>query len=128
MRKSMLILPTLLLAGCQTFGPTWSEVSGARYHRIEMHRTQTIIQAVDGKTAIPLQGRDQVVRAAPGKRVVTLRAAPLQPAAIREPDSERFVVDLAPCRRYYVNAQYESATATSWTPVIDFVEPIAGCT
>ena len=32
-----------------------------------------------------------------------------------------------PCRRYYVNAQWDSRIGSQWTPVIDEIERIPGC-
>ena len=37
------------------------------------------------------------------------------------------VIDVQPCKRYYVNAQYESPASPDWKPVIDYVWDIAGC-
>ena len=36
-------------------------------------------------------------------------------------------LDLEPCKRYYLNAQFANPVAPTWTPVVDYVEPIAGC-
>jgi hypothetical protein len=36
-------------------------------------------------------------------------------------------LDIAPCKRYYLNAQFESGGGVDWKPVVDYVEPIAGC-
>jgi hypothetical protein len=32
-----------------------------------------------------------------------------------------------PCKRYYINAQFDNPVEPSWTPVVDHVETIAGC-
>ena len=37
---------TALLAGCQTWGPTWSELSGDRYTRIDPDRRPAILVRV----------------------------------------------------------------------------------
>ena len=125
MRKVALVLLPLVLAGCQTWGPTWSEVAGARYHRTELNRSPTIIENVDGKT--PLEsGRYRVARIEPGKRLITLQGVPLRPGwqgVLKE-----YTLDAQPCRRYYINAQFDGPLSPSdWKPVIDYVEPIAGC-
>jgi hypothetical protein len=36
-------------------------------------------------------------------------------------------LDLEPCKRYYVNAQFDAPGQPRWEPVVDYVEPIAGC-
>ena len=127
MRKMVLILVPLALTGCQTWGTTWSEVSGSRYTRIDITRSATIVQEIDGRTAVPILGRDRWVRLDPGKRAVTLRALPILASDIRDPGIERVMLDIEPCKRYYLNAQFDSPTAKTWKPVVDYVEPIAGC-
>ena len=37
------------------------------------------------------------------------------------------MLDVEPCKRYYINAQFENPITPTWTPVIDYVESIAGC-
>ena len=32
-----------IVAGCQTWGPTWSELSGARYTRVDPDRERAIL-------------------------------------------------------------------------------------
>ena len=36
-------------------------------------------------------------------------------------------LDLEPCKRYYLNAQFENPVDRTWKPVVDYVESIAGC-
>ena len=35
---------------------------------------------------------------------------------------------IEPCKRYYINAQFATPIGPTWTPVVDYVEDIAGCT
>ncbi len=44
------------------------------------------------------------------------------------PTLQAMQLDVEPCKRYYINAQFDNASVTQWKPVIDYVEPIAGCT
>ncbi len=37
------------------------------------------------------------------------------------------MLDVEPCKRYYINAQFENNVSIDWTPVIDYVDTIAGC-
>ena len=37
------------------------------------------------------------------------------------------VLNVEPCKRYYINAQFKNTIATEWTPVIDYVETISLC-
>lgn len=126
MRTTMLLLLPLALAGCQTWGPTWSEVSGARYYNLtELNRSPTIIENIDGKGAFPIS-RYQPIKIEPGKRELTLQGVPLRPGW--QGTLQKLTLDAEPCRRYYINAQFDGPLSPSdWKPVIDYVEPIAGC-
>ena len=125
MRRTMLLFLPLALAGCQSWGPTWSEVAGTRYYRAELNRSPTIIENVDGRT--PLEsGRYRVARIEPGRREIMLQGVPLRPGW--QGVLKAYTLDAQPCRRYYINAQFDGPLSPSdWVPVIDYVEPIAGC-
>ena len=36
-------------------------------------------------------------------------------------------LNIEPCKRYYVNAQFAGPVGPDWRPVVDEVESIAGC-
>jgi len=36
-------------------------------------------------------------------------------------------LNIEPCKRYYINAQFQDPVRPEWTPVVDEAEPIAGC-
>ena len=36
-------------------------------------------------------------------------------------------MDIAPCKRYYINAQFDGSVGPEWKPVIAYIERIAGC-
>ena len=40
---------------------------------------------------------------------------------------EEFVLDIEPCKRYYLNAQFESNLSPRFEIVVDQVETIPGC-
>lgn len=126
MRKTTLLLLPLALAGCQTWGPTWSEVSGTRYYnRTELNRSPTIIETVDGRSERPT-GYDRSIRIEPGKRLLTLQGVPLRPGW--QGYVKEFTLEAQPCQRYYINAQFDGPLVPSdWKPIVDYVEPIAGC-
>lgn len=126
MRRTMLLLLPLALAGCQTWGPTWSEVSGTRYYnRTELNRAPTIIETIDGRSERPT-GYDQPIKIEPGKHELTLQGVPLRPGW--QGTLKPYTLDAQPCTRYYINAQFDGPLSPSgWKPVIDYVEPIAGC-
>jgi hypothetical protein len=109
----------LIGAGCQTWGPTWSEVTGVRYHRAIADRWPARIVAV---------GNDAVFqtpyKVAPG----TYRLAVESPRHDGFPGTIlEMTLNIEPCKRYYVNAQFAGPVGPDWRPVVDEVESIAGC-
>ena len=130
MRRIALILVPLgvaSLAGCQTWGPTWSEVSGYRYTRTELNRSAVVIETVDGRTPLDFQeGGYRVAKIQPGSRFLTITGVPLRPGW--QGQLQEYTLDAKPCMRYYINAQFADPLSPSdWKPVIDYTEPIAGC-
>ena len=121
MRKLLLLSLPVVLAGCQTWGPTWSEVTGVKWYDNEAYRRPAIIERIAG--ASPL--RTVVVKVEPGRRELTLRGT--DPGWIDGGGRHDLVIEMLPCKRYYVNAQYQSKASPDWTPVVDYVWDIAGC-
>jgi len=121
MRRSLCLASMLLLAGCETWGPTWSEVSGARYyHRTELHRLPAVIAAIDDRGAFPTKP----IKIEPGRHEIRLEGTlPGWHGATEE----TMVLTLEPCKRYYLNAQYANNIQPRFTPIVDYVEDIAGC-
>ena len=69
MRKLTLLLAPVLLAptlltGCQTWGPTWSELTGARYNVTIANRRPAIIDRVDDHGAFP---NPNLIKVEPGR-------------------------------------------------------------
>ena len=124
MRKTMLlgISLTLTLTGCQTWGPTWSEVTGARWNTTIVNRRPAIIERVDDQGAFATYP----VKIEPGNRRLVLSAP--APGWTGGSQLRVMMLDAEPCKRYYVNAQFENPLEPSFMPIIDYVEGIAGCT
>ena len=61
--KLLLLVPALLgatlLPGCQTWGPTWSELTGQRYNVTIMNRRPASINMVDNQGAFVDPNLDQ---------------------------------------------------------------------
>ena len=111
----------LSLAGCATFGPTWSEISGDRYHRTILDRRPALVEKIDGYSAYA----HYPIKVEPGVHEIELQGPALNwpgGAPLRT-----ITLTLEPCKRYYLNAQFDNRVQPTWTPVVDFVEPIAGC-
>ena len=118
-----LVLP-LLLAGCATWGPTWSEVTGQRFTRTNINRFPAIIESIDGGSAFV----SDPIRIQPGLRRVQLQGPSMAMGRAGGGDLVNFELNAEPCKRYYLNAQMRNNLQTEFEPVIDFVETIAGCT
>jgi hypothetical protein len=127
MRKLyLLLMPAMLLpaflTGCQTWGPTWSEITGQRYNVTIVNRRPAIIDRVDDRGAFP---DPNLIRVEPGPhRLVVQGPAPGWPGG---PPLHVMNLNVEPCKRYYINAQFDTTITTQWTPVVDYVETIPGC-
>jgi hypothetical protein len=119
MRTMAVMAGALLACACQTWGPTWSEVTGIRYHRAMADRWPARIVAV---------GSDAVFqtpyRVTPGAYRVAVESPRHDgfPGTIQELD-----LKIEPCKRYYINAQFDGPVGPNWRPVVDETETIAGC-
>ena len=103
----------------EKWGPTWSEVTGAQWSRTKLNLTGAIIKSIDGRSET-----DRIVKSEPGKRTIVVQS----PARKGLSGTDATIdLDLAPCKRYYVNAQFKSAAGRDWEPVIAMVESVAGC-
>jgi hypothetical protein len=125
MRRTLLLAPVLLplLAGCQTWSAPWSEVTGRRYAtgEIVQHRRPAVIERVDDQGAFV----SDPVKIEPGRHRLVLGApAPGWPGGA---ELKVYMLDAAPCKRYYMNAQFRNSVEREWSPVLDYAEDIAGC-
>lgn len=120
-------LAAVLLAGCQTWGPTWSEVTGQRFHVATMNTSPIIINLIDGNGAFP-NAPGAPIWIEPGRHRFTVTAVPLSGGWSGGTDLVEFDLDVEPCKRYYMVARFENPLGPSYTPFIDNMEAIAGCT
>ena len=111
----------LVAAGCQTWGPTWSELSGDRYTSTIPDRRPAILIAA-GDDSI---GSTVPYKLAPGS--YDIRVQSLRHDGFRG-SIETIHLNVEPCKRYYINAQFEDPVRPTWKPVVGYVETIAGCT
>ena len=115
-----LVLATIALdASAARWGPTWSEVTGNLISKTHKHRTAAIIKQIDGK-----YDSSRVVKVEPGKRTIVVQSPMRKGFSGTDATME---LDLKPCKRYYINAQFKSGSGTAWEPVIEHVEKIPGC-
>ena len=122
MNKLLLFAIALGVGGCATYGPTWSEISGNRYNRTILDRQPALIANVDG--ASYARSARYPIKVEPGQHEILLEGvAPSWPST----PLQKLALNLEPCKRYYLNAQFDNRVQPTWTPVVDYVEPIAGC-
>ena len=114
-----LAFATASAAAAAKWGPTWSEVTGNLWSRAQMNREAAVISKVDGKSET-----SRVVKVESGKRTVVVRAPMRKGFSGSDVTME---LDLEPCQRYYINAQFRSGSGPDWEPVIAKVESISGC-
>jgi hypothetical protein len=118
--KLALAVATIAVTGCQTWGPTWSELTGTRYTAVEPDRRPAILIRAGSETI----GSVTPFRIDPGTYEIQVQS----PVHNRFPGSIKTMsLIVEPCRRYYINAQFADPVRPDWTPVIDYVETIAGC-
>jgi hypothetical protein len=119
--KLIAALLAFLAGGCATYGPTWSEISGERYHFTILNRRPAIIERVDGYSSYA----QYPIKVEPGRHEIVMQGpAPRWPGGTA---LHTMTLDLEPCKRYYLNAQFDNPITPNWTPVIDYVDTIAGC-
>jgi hypothetical protein len=114
-----MLLVSATAAHSAMWGPTWSEISGSQYHKTIMDRRAAIIKSVDGRSYT-----DRIVKIEPGRHAIIVQS--IKRKGFRGSDVT-MELDIAPCKRYYLNAQFASSVGPEWEPVIDYVEDIAGC-
>jgi hypothetical protein len=120
--KLMIALAPLFIAGCQSWGPTWSELTGARYYNLTTFDRQAgVIVGIDNDGA---QIRHPI-RVEPGTHRVVMQSP--RHGGFGRGDVKELTLNVEPCKRYYLNTQFRNATGPAWEPVVDYVEPIAGC-
>ena len=107
------------VAALEKVGPTWSEVTGIQYSKAPLNRAPAVIKSIDGH-ATPYR----IVKTEPGIRKVGVQSASRKGF---QGSSIEMELELAPCKRYYINTQFASASGTDWRPVVDKVETVAGC-
>jgi len=116
MKKSLAVGATsLLLAGCQTWGPTWTEVTGARFDDMaSMTIGPVLINLIDGSS--PLQGGPrQPIKVTPGKHTMQLQAVPPDPVmgriALEEKSYPTAAAELEQANQQDPRVMYLLATA-----------------
>jgi hypothetical protein len=118
------VLAPPLLGSCQTWGPTWSEVTGVRYTVNSLDVGPVLVNLIDGSS--PGNTPGQSIKITPGHHTLDLQViAP--PSVVGLVHLEQTVLDAAPCKRYYINERFANSTSTDWKPFVDYEEQISDC-
>lgn len=112
----------VLLSGCATMNAPWSEVVGTRYHVAIADRAPVSIVTVGNQGG---WANNQTMMVEPGTYRVVVESVPH--AGFRGGRQRELQLTLEPCKRYYLNAQFDSQVSADYTPVVDEVENIGGC-
>jgi hypothetical protein len=124
MRKLILFGVLPCLASCQTWGPTWSELSGRIYNITSIETGAIVITQIDGYAPNTVGG--EPVKVTPGSHKLVLQAIP--PGSVMgNIHYGEVTFDAKPCVRYYLNARFKTSTSPEWTPFIDYEEAVPGC-
>ena len=108
-----------LLSGCAS-SFHGSYLVGERYFKARIDTQPVIILGVDGRDTTQRR-----VLVDPGQREVRVQAMPVPGA----PHETRILkLDVQPCYTYYIVAQRENRIAADFTPIVDFAQPLGGCT
>ncbi len=117
-------LAMLVLGSCQTWGPTWSEVTGTRYTGPSLGVGPVLINLIDGSSPGNMPGQPIKITPGPHKLVLQVLAPPTVVGMVH---LEEIVLDVAPCKRYYINGRFADPTSTNWKPFVDYEESISDC-
>ena len=115
----MLALHPGAAGALQKWGPTWSEVTGNLYPTARMNVNAAVVSKIDG-----VSRTERIVKIEPGKRTIVMRS-PMRKGF--EGNNITMDLDIEPCKRYYINAQFKGSTGPDWEPVIAMVERVSGC-
>ncbi len=113
----LLVAPSAHAAPAPAMG--WSEITGERASHASANRGPVTIRRVDGQAVV-----DRHARFAPGPHAVIVQWQPKR--GLRTSD-RTLRLDLKPCKRYVINAQFASPGSSLWQAVVDRVDDIPGC-
>jgi hypothetical protein len=103
------------LHGCAT-SPATSELLGERYFLTHIDTYPVAIASVDGSSSTVTPKFVE-----PGMRRLLLRGPP---GGAGVSAVETFMLDVKPCKRYYIVAVKANPLDTNFTPKVDFEQPL----
>jgi hypothetical protein len=117
------VIAVVLLAGCAAspFDAPYSWVERDPMRSSDPLVIPVIVNRVDGVTS---QWPDRAL-VTPGRHVVTLDVPPRK--GFSQATQTDFVLDVAPCTRYYVAARLATPVTQDWTPIVRSTERLGEC-
>jgi hypothetical protein len=115
-----LISITAALSGCATSDFQGAFLVGDRFNRARIDTQPVLILSVDDRDTTQRR-----VLVDPGVRLVRVQAPPV-PGARQE--TATLKIDVQPCMQYYIVAVRANRLTAQFTPEVDHVERIGGCT
>lgn len=109
-----------VLAGCAGTAPLSVLDDGRVYYRAVLNRFPVIVTRIDDESNV---FRKPVLP--PGEHRVRFSAAPV--AGFTQPVEKTYLMNIAPCTRYYVAAQRSSKIEQDWDLVVERTDEVGGC-
>ena len=109
------------LTACASADYHYSQLIGKRYHRAPIDTYDVTILRVDGKDTL---FREVLVD--PGIRKVVVQGPPGGTRSFG--DQREISLDVRPCTRYYLVAVRPNRLASDFDILVDYEEPLGGCT
>ena len=122
MRIHLAVLTSSILVGsCASMTTSFSEVTGERFNLTPVDRRALTIESVGNVNGWT---NGAPVQVEPGLHRVVVTAE--RHGGFRG-RTVAFELNVEPCTRYYINAQFANPITPDFVPVIDHQETIAGC-
>ena len=112
---------SVLAASCASMTTSFSEVSGDRFNQAPVDRRAVNIVSVGNTSG---WANNSPVQVEPGLHRVVITSRNHRGFQGR---TVAFDLNVEPCTRYYINAQFANPVTPDFVPVIDHQETIAGC-
>ena len=119
--RAAVAVGTLSLGACASTGYHYSQLYGYRYFRAPIDTHSVTIVRVDDQTTTL-----RPVAVDPGRRKITVQGPP--GGTKTQGEQRDFVLDVAPCTRYYLVAVKENRLSADFTVQVEYQEPVSGCT
>jgi hypothetical protein len=119
--RAAAVVGTLALGACASTDYHYSQLYGYRYFKAPIDTySVTIVRVDDQTTAL------RPVAVDPGRRKITVQGPP--GGTKTQGEQRDFILDVAPCTRYYLVAVKDNRLASDFTVKVEYQEPVGGCT